>query len=579
MAYFYSHKKSHFPFWHWLWQAKWYLLTILVFLVLLIGFWLYSLLGVFQYFRGDLGYLLGFAGGPRTYLVLFQNNAELRPSGGFISNYGVIKLRFGLPVSLEIRDSYTLETPNPVDSPAPMEALLRDPKKEYTGWQFRDSNYSPDFAQAAQKAEWFYQLQNPQAKFDGVFAFDLSFAEDLLRAVGPIYTNKRVITADNLFIELEQETKNIDWHSERDLEMRKNIIKSFAKNTIKKIIFTPAKWPAYTDSLLANFRQKHVLAYFSKESVQEKFEKLNFAGRLQYPAQSDFLAINEANFGGRKSDRYISREVEYFVKINEDRTVSAKLRIQFIHFGGYEFLSNIFQGYLRIYLPAEAKITLAEGPFIKQYDPADDMGYRLASGLINLLPKQKATFAYEYNLPSSVFTSGVYRLYLQKQPGTIDDRYRIFVEAPVGSTMASGTMDVRENRAFWDGYLAIDQVLAVRVFGDDKAPFPIEQQTNRQLNKVRIIFNEDVDEGLASNPGNYEIRDLNLRNVNADQIKITGAKWEGSQVILNIEGMTMQDEERYELKIWNIKDKSGNLVDPNPKVVTIVQKSKIAEGF
>ena len=41
----------------------------------------------------------------KTYLLLFQNNLELRPSGGYLGNFGIIKVKDGSPVSFEIHDT------------------------------------------------------------------------------------------------------------------------------------------------------------------------------------------------------------------------------------------------------------------------------------------------------------------------------------------------------------------------------------------------------------------------------------------------------------------------------------------
>ena len=43
--------------------------------------------------------------GEKTYLFLFQNNLELRPSGGYIGNFGIIKIENGNPISFEIHDT------------------------------------------------------------------------------------------------------------------------------------------------------------------------------------------------------------------------------------------------------------------------------------------------------------------------------------------------------------------------------------------------------------------------------------------------------------------------------------------
>src|SRR3989338_6110192 len=39
---------------------------------------------------------------PQTYLILFLNNTEMRPAGGFIGAYGVVKVNKGMPEILKV---------------------------------------------------------------------------------------------------------------------------------------------------------------------------------------------------------------------------------------------------------------------------------------------------------------------------------------------------------------------------------------------------------------------------------------------------------------------------------------------
>ena len=47
---------------------------------------------------------------PMTYVILAQNNDELRPTGGFITAVGILQMDKGKITRLDITDSYSVDT-------------------------------------------------------------------------------------------------------------------------------------------------------------------------------------------------------------------------------------------------------------------------------------------------------------------------------------------------------------------------------------------------------------------------------------------------------------------------------------
>ncbi len=111
--------------------------------------------------------LLGFEG-KREYVVLFQNNMELRPGGGFIGSYGLVKLDKGRVTDFTVHDVY--------DADGKLSTHIDPPYglQRYMGakhWFLRDSNFAIDFPQDAKQAETFLQLETGE-NVDGVIAID-----------------------------------------------------------------------------------------------------------------------------------------------------------------------------------------------------------------------------------------------------------------------------------------------------------------------------------------------------------------------------------------------------------------------
>jgi len=120
--------------------------------------------------------------GPRTYLVIAQNNHELRATGGFISGVGELRVDKGVIVSLGFDDSYAVDNLEVAHE-------LTPPNFQWTLygelWFFRDANWDPDFPTSARRAMEIYE-RDRGVKADGVIALDLEGLRLLLEAVGPI---------------------------------------------------------------------------------------------------------------------------------------------------------------------------------------------------------------------------------------------------------------------------------------------------------------------------------------------------------------------------------------------------------
>jgi len=140
-----------------------------------------------------------------TYLVLFQNNYELRSTGGFISAYGVLETNFGIP-SINFYDVYGEIDDHEYTNPPyyPMEELLGGPM--YGGYTFRDSNWFADFEDSAAEIIKMYTLTNPDAQISGILTVDFSTLEDLVGLYEPVAAGEFELTKNNLF-----ETLKIIW--------------------------------------------------------------------------------------------------------------------------------------------------------------------------------------------------------------------------------------------------------------------------------------------------------------------------------------------------------------------------------
>ena len=124
--------------------------------------------------------------GPRRYLVLTQNPAELRPTGGFIGSYGIIAFDKGRITERSFRDIYLLDLPWDypfIKPPTELANYLLGPKQP---WQLADANWSPDFPTSAQDAIRLYTNESGDTRIDGVLGITTYTIDELLKVTGPI---------------------------------------------------------------------------------------------------------------------------------------------------------------------------------------------------------------------------------------------------------------------------------------------------------------------------------------------------------------------------------------------------------
>jgi hypothetical protein len=137
---------------------------------------------------------------PKDYLLIFQNNAEIRATGGMPGSWALVHADHG---KLELSKQGTAldfpTTDEPVLSLSKAELAVYDkPLGQY--WQ--DAGFTPDFPRAAElwMARW--DLKFPTIPLDGVIALDPVGLSYLLNGTGPITVGETTLTPDDLVDEL-----------------------------------------------------------------------------------------------------------------------------------------------------------------------------------------------------------------------------------------------------------------------------------------------------------------------------------------------------------------------------------------
>ncbi|OQX50820.1 hypothetical protein B5M47_03145, partial [candidate division CPR3 bacterium 4484_211] len=382
---------------------------------------------------------------PKTYLVLFQNDKELRPTGGFITAYALAKLDRGYFSIIFSDDIYNLD-PKQSYLPAPA-PIIRHLKQK--GWWMRDTNFSPDFKQSMQDFKYYYQ-HTASPPVAGIFALDTQFVESFLELSGPItvpgynvdpvgywnlpqscLTGGNAFTSENVVCRLELYAEKV-FKSSKD---RKAILGDLMAELVEWALNAPSnKWPELLSLATSQLQEKHLLVYFHNKVIQDLAEKYNWAGRIAGETGSDYLHINQANLAGLKSDMYMKRKVKQEISVNsETGEVITKLTLTYRNTGAYDgWLNSTARNYIRVYVPKGSQLISASGGEYPQPNVFEDLNKTVFDNFILTRPLSETTLTFEYKLPfyfkpGKNSETNEYRLLIQKQPGLNAPEYEILL--------------------------------------------------------------------------------------------------------------------------------------------------------
>jgi hypothetical protein len=318
----------------------------------LIG-WLESSRDVFEI----LLYLMG-TDEPRRWMLVFQNNSELRPTGGFMGSYAILDIKDGEIKNIDVPGGgfYDLKGSLAVQVEAPYPFHLFSPI-----WQPWNANWFADWPASAEKIMWFYDKSGGPT-VDGVIAFTPDVLEKLLALTGEIDMPEYETKVDSQnFVKMAQTEVELEY--DREENQPKKFIADLLPKVLEKTMELGDEkildvWQVISDSL----KEKQLLIYLDNQELENKVEAFGWAGRvLNQP--SDYLMVVHTNVAGGKTDRVIKTKIEHQVEILENGSLIDRVSLTKEHQGQSE---DIFEGqtnidYVRFYVPQGSELLDAEG--------------------------------------------------------------------------------------------------------------------------------------------------------------------------------------------------------------------------
>ncbi|MEX0621753.1 MAG: DUF4012 domain-containing protein [Candidatus Woykebacteria bacterium] len=357
----------------------------------------------------------------KTYLLWFQNDGELRATGGFITAYGYLKVKNGGITSLRSENIIDLDRKFvPVEDPPEV-------YRKYFGQNFfpiRDANVSPDFKISSEKFLSFYQTIPNQPKVDGVIAVDTSLVPQFLKITGPVTIEKygETFSAEpHPDYRISDAVYKLELYAQRVLKgssERKGPIGDLMQEVTNRLFNAkPEKFPDIFNTVLKSMQEKSIQFYFNDQKAQKLSEELDFAGRIK-DFDGDYLHVSNSNVAGLKGNFFTKFTIEQDIVVKDDGTVVKKVSNTIKNTFRYDgWLNSVYQNWLRIYVPQGSK--LIEKNVETDFVEKNEIGKKVWSGFSRTPPFNSTTTFFTYELPFKVKKGGSYKMLIQKQAGYI----------------------------------------------------------------------------------------------------------------------------------------------------------------
>lgn len=423
-----------------------------------------------EIFLSHADLLLG-KNGARKYLLLFENNMELRAGGGFIGSFGIVSFDSYTLQSLEVKDVYEADGQLKVhiEPPEAIATYLHQPH-----WFLRDSNFSPDFQENFEKAEDFLKKELNLANFNGGIALTTTALNTIIGAFGSVYIPdyQDTVTKDNFYIKAQTYTEKNFFPGSTQ---KKNFLSSLTRSLMLSLDRVSLKDLA--EAIRQSLDDKQIVLYMKDEVFKNNTDNLHWNGKLIVPqcannlspCINDNIFVVDANLGVNKANFFISRLIAIKVKIEKDGVINNILSVSYKNDSpGEVFPGGTYKNYFQVYLPQD--ITVREitknGTLVKRYETRATDHFTILAFYFEIPPQKTAHIKILYRLAQTIQKgTQKYQLVIQKQIGAINNDVHFELQTPNAISIISKNFPAlaKERRLVYNTTLSSDKIFIIEL--------------------------------------------------------------------------------------------------------------------
>ena len=418
--------------------------------------------------------------GPRRYLILVEDPAELRPSGGFIGTYGLVTFDHGLMTERTFRNTLLLDFTPGLPYVEPPSGLKNHLLGSVYSWQLADAGWSPDFPTAAEKALELYSLESKDSNIDGVIALDTYSVDLMLGVTGPISVPGYGVTftaGQTTMTALANTRQPSDPSTDR-----KAILASFGGELLNTLLATPtARWPDLLNALGTAASQRHLIAWTRDSAGEALISWAGWDGAVRADA-GDYIQAADANVAPTSKYDFVTHRsldvravLDAVGNAHDDLTISWDNQADQPEASGlrklpYTGTDGILGNYLQVLTPDRSRLQAVSGGGLARLTGVEEISTvagRTMYGVFLLEPPGRTSVTISWISPYPVetdATTSLYRLTVQKEAGRPAEPVSVTVTVPEGATIqgTSSGMTVNGGTAVLQTTSATDVQIWVR---------------------------------------------------------------------------------------------------------------------
>jgi len=432
---------------------------------------------------------------PSNYLLILQNETEMRASGGLLSAFGSLQMSNGEIGEINLEDMWNLETHVSYDLDVDVGyrniygqlTLMENGCGSYY-LRAQDAGIYPDLKLTMQMLADYYNVANQYSPsnfpdYEYVLIINNHFAETLIDLLDPLEVEGfGTVTSDKLYDLIKSETDSVE---NRGNPERKSIIKDIANAAKKKLFeYKLADMPKIINAMIGSVQAKDLGIYSpNNPELEEYLENYGFSGETVEDFDGDYFQMSEAQNCALKINRWLRDDVTQTVNIDDSGNITKNVYTKWVqpeiyqdsYFGQYDMSGNFaYRAWVRYFMPNGSSNVNSDGyqnsGYLYYYPEEyydDLMNKYVSDNIIQFdsrrgsaeAPIPEAELNVSYSLPEDLnyVTKGSYKLLVQKHPGkSWGEKNTVIINHGGQQFTVEFTLDRDKVITYRDGIISVD---------------------------------------------------------------------------------------------------------------------------
>ncbi len=411
---------------------------------------------------------------PSTYLVEVLDSSELRPTGGFIGNFGALTLDSGrLDPGFHISDITLIDSSVKFGNVPNQQVITIPPQYNWLktvfkpgatdSWSLRDSNLDPNYPTTAQYALQLYprllpdaqanlqsqgsklQLYDPakSGQFAGVITLSLGFFAQALKITGPLHVTAKgineTVTADNFVSKIHEYALGPKSTGPDDQACGVTSCSKIFTSDVVKVFMATIKANLSADLgkmgklFFDSLHTKDIEVYLTPAPAQQMLHDLKLSAEVAAPTTGDSVYEVEANIGANKDNAFLQYQMNDQISLNDSGAATHHLSWQYTWpnepgtnpwvIPNLTFAAGNpnYHSYSRIFTPPNAKL-ISHSSNIDGFGVGTEFNRNVFHGAAYAYPFQTTKYNVAWSVPNAVIHDSAgyhYHLIFQREAGII----------------------------------------------------------------------------------------------------------------------------------------------------------------